>query len=476
MPVPGPVVTNQRIEIMKPIVAIVGRPNVGKSTLFNRITRSRDAIVDDLPGVTRDRNFGDARWNDKAFTLVDTGGFAEGDDDAFAPHIRQQVLQAIDDADAVVLVLDGKGGSSPFDADLVRILRGMDKPIFHVVNKIDGEGQEKALFDFYGLGIDHPFPVSAEHGYGVPDFLDQLVAAFPDADAVEANPDAVRLAVVGKPNAGKSSLINAILGEPRLVVSDVAGTTRDAIDTAFSREGRDYVLIDTAGIRRKGKVSMRLEKFSIIKALRGLERCHVALIVIDAGEGITDQDVRVAGYAQERGCGVIFLFNKWDLVDNRDGGALKRMTGDLRMAAKFLGFAPILTVSAKTGMRIQRIFSVVEEVYRQYSARITTGPLNKAMDQAMAVTQPSMHKGKRLKFYYATQVSTQPPTFVSFVNFPEGVHFSYQRYLINQIREAFALDKTPLRLLLRQRTGKNPDFLNKKRTPIKRKGKRREKR
>jgi len=454
---------------MKPIVAIVGRPNVGKSTFFNRITRSRDAIVDDLPGVTRDRNFGDVRWNDKAFTVVDTGGFAEGDDDAFAPHIRQQVEQAIADADAVILMLDGKGGSSPFDADLIQVLRTMSKPVFYVVNKIDGEGQEKALADFYHLGIDTLYPVSAEHGYGVADFMDRLTAGFPETMGEASASDIIRIAVVGKPNAGKSSLINAILGEDRLVVSEVAGTTRDAIDSVLSRGGQTYVLVDTAGIRRKGKVSLRLEKFSIIKALRSLERCDVALIVIDAEEGITDQDVRVAGYAHDRGCGAVFLLNKWDLVDNRDGRALKRFTETLRQEAKFLNFAPLVTVSAKTGLRIQRIFSIVDEVHAQYSARITTGPLNKAVDQALARTQPSLHKGKRLKFYYATQVSTRPPTFVSFVNFPDGVHFSYQRYLVNQIREAFALDKTPLRLLLRQRTGKNPDFLNKKSTPVKRK-------
>lgn len=460
---------------MKPIVAIVGRPNVGKSTFFNRITRSRDAIVDDLPGVTRDRNFGNARWNDKAFILVDTGGFAEGDDDAFAAHIRQQVELAIADADTIVLILDGKGGISPFDADLIRVLRAEEKPVFYVVNKIDGEGQENALSDFYRLGIDNLFPVSAEHGYGVPDFLDELTAGFPDMAAEEEPSDAIRIAVVGKPNAGKSSLINAILGEERLVVSEVAGTTRDSIDSAFTWNDRKYVLVDTAGIRRKGKVSLRLEKFSIIKALRSLERCDVALIVVDAEQGVSDQDVRVAGYAYDRGCGAIFLLNKWDLVDNRDGKALKRLTEDLRMEAKFLNFAPVTTVSAKTGLRIQRVFPIVDEVYTQYAARITTGQLNKAMDQALMRTQPSMHKGTRLKFYYATQVSTRPPTFVSFVNFPDGVHFSYQRYLVNQIREAFSLDKTPVRLLVRQRTGKNPAFLNKKSTPLrqrKRSGKR----
>ncbi len=454
---------------MKPIVAIVGRPNVGKSTLFNRMTRSRDAIVDDLPGVTRDRNFGEVSWDDKAFTLVDTGGFAEGDADAFAPHIRQQVEQAITDADAVILMLDGKGGASPFDTDLIRTLRTISKPVFFVVNKIDGESQEKELSDFYRLGLDRLYPVSAEHGYGVSDFLDELTAGFPEMDDAGEHSDAVRVAVVGKPNAGKSSLINAILGEDRLVVSDVAGTTRDAIDSTFVRDDRTYVLVDTAGIRRKGKVSKRLEKFSIIKALRSLERCDVALIVIDAEQGISDQDVRVAGYAHERGCVAIFLLNKWDLVDNRDGRALRHLTADLRMDAKFLAFAPVITLSARTGQRVQRIFPAVDQVFAQYTARITTGQVNKAMDRALHRTQPPLHKGKRLKFYYATQVATRPPSFVSFVNYPDAVHFSYQRYLVNQIREAFSLDKTPVRLLLRQRTGKNPDFLNKKKRPVKRK-------
>ena len=453
---------------MKPIIAIVGRPNVGKSTLFNRITRSREAIVDDLPGVTRDRNFKDARWNDKAFTVVDTGGFAEGDDDAFAPHIRRQVQQAIADADGVVLVLDGKGGRSPFDVDLVHQLRSLDKPVFYVANKIDGEGQEKALFDLYALGVDRLFPVSAEHGYGVADFLDALTAGFSEDTAPDAHPEAVRVAVVGRPNAGKSSLINALVGEQRLVVSEMAGTTRDAVDIAVSLGDRAYVLVDTAGIRRKGKVDLRLEKFSIIKALRSLERCEVALIVIDAEQGVTEQDVRVAGYAYDRGCGAIFLLNKWDLVDNRRGAGLKRLTEQLRMQAKFLSFAPVLAVSAQTGLRVRRILPVVDQVYAQYTTRIGTGALNKAMAQALTRTPPSMHKGKRLKFYYATQTATRPPTIVSFVNFPDGVHFSYQRYLINQVRQAFALDKTPLRILLRQRTGKNPVFLNKKSKPLKR--------
>lgn len=436
----------------KPIVAIVGRPNVGKSTLFNRVTRSRDALVDDFPGVTRDRIYRDAFWDDRAFTLVDTGGFAEPDEDPFAAQIRQQVQTAISDADAVVLMLDGRAGVSPYDREMVQLLRTLTKPVFYVVNKIDGEALEGHLYEFHGLGIETLYPVSAEHGYGVGDFLDRLAASLPVA-AGEVEDELIRVAVVGRPNAGKSSLINKILGEERLLVSDVPGTTRDAVDSVCRMDGRGYLFMDTAGIRRKGKVSRKLEKFSIIKALRSLDRCDVALIVIDAEEGVTDQDIAVAGYAHERGCGCVFLLNKWDLVE-KDLHTAKVYTESLRHAAKFLSFAPVLTLSALTGQRVQRIFKLVDEVYAQYCTRIGTGPLNKILQRAVETNEPSLHKGKRLKFYYATQVSTRPPTIVLFVNFPEAVHFSYQRYLTNRFREETGLGKTPLRVLLRQRTGR----------------------
>ncbi|OQY52331.1 MAG: ribosome biogenesis GTPase Der [Desulfobacteraceae bacterium 4572_88] len=437
---------------MKPVVAILGRPNVGKSTFFNRITRSKDAIVDNLPGVTRDRNYGDVRWDDTEFTVVDTGGFLGKDEDEFASQIHFQIRQAIEDADAIVLILDGKNGVSPFDTDLIEMLRGVIKPVFYAVNKIDGEGQEKNLYDFYELGIETLYPVSAEHGYGVMDFLDSLTAALPTFVS-DASQDMTRVAVVGKPNVGKSSLINRILGENRLLVSDVPGTTRDAIDSLFTVSGKSYSLIDTAGIRRKKKVSRKLEKFSIIKALRSLARCDVALIVMDANEGITEQDINIAGYAYERGCGCIFLLNKWDIVE-KDTHTMKRYRERLRMEAKFLSFAPIMSISALTGQRVPKIFSLVDEVYGQYSKRIGTGSLNKVMKLAMEKNEPSLHKGKRLKFYYSAQVSEKPPTFVCFVNYPDAVHFSYKRYLINQIREEAGLDKTPLRILFRQRTGR----------------------
>jgi GTP-binding protein len=437
---------------MKPIVAIVGRPNVGKSTFFNRVTGTRNALVDDFPGVTRDRHYGDAHWGDVDFTLVDTGGFPGDDEDDFAQKIRFQIIQAIDDADVIILMLDGKNGISPFDKDVVQILRTQKKPIFYAVNKIDGAEQEVRLYDFYTLGIEKLYPISAEHRYGISDFLDDLTDILPKAFSEESG-DLIRLAVVGKPNVGKSSLINRILGENRLLVSDTPGTTRDAIDSVCHVGGKSYLLIDTAGIRRKARVSKKLEKFSIIKALRSLDRCNVALIVIDAHQGVTEQDVNIAGYAFERKCGCVFLLNKWDLVE-KESKTVERFHDRLRMEAKFLSFAPILTISALTGLRVLKIFSIVEEVYQQYAHRIGTGQLNKIFEQAIQQNEPALFRGRRLKFYYATQVSTGPPSFVCFVNYPDAVHFSYRRYLMNQIRDKAGLDKTPIRIIFRKRTGK----------------------
>lgn len=436
---------------MTPIVAILGRPNVGKSTLFNRITRSRDALVDDHPGVTRDRHHGSASWNDVEFTVVDTGGFVDGE--AFSEEIRFQIVQAVEEADLLVLVLDGKTGLSPFDRDMLDLLRGTPKPVMVAVNKIDGPEQEGKLSDFYRLGLDTLYPVSAEHRYGMNDFLDDLVAALPappDGAPAEGEGDVVGLAVVGRPNVGKSSLINAVLGERRLVVSAQPGTTRDAIDSLYQRRGRTYRLIDTAGIRRKGRVSEKLEKFSVIKALRGLERCDVALVVMDASEGITEQDITIAGYAHDRGCGCVFVLNKWDLAETA-GAVESRMVADLRDQAKFLSFAPAITVSALTGRRVTRIFSVVDQVYGQYTQRIATGQLNRVLEEALERNPPPLYRGRPVKFYYATQPAAKPPTVLFFVNHPDAVHFSYQRYLLNQLREHTGLDQTPIRLILRQR-------------------------
>jgi len=439
---------------MKPVVVLVGRPNVGKSTLFNRLTRSRDALVDNLPGVTRDRHHGDVRWDETEFTLVDTGGFLTGDSDVLAPQIRHQVNQAISDADAVMVLLDAKQGLSPHDHDLIAMLRPIDKPVFFAANKIDGPEREDALFEFYTLGVDTLYPLSAEHGYGVSDLLTALVAALPRKKRSDrGGQKIIRVAVVGRPNVGKSSLINRIAGSERLLVSDVPGTTRDAIDTTFRVNGRPFVFIDTAGIRRKGKVSAKIEKFSVVKALRSLERCDVALVMMDASEGITDQDVTVAGYAVERGRGCVLLLNKWDLVE-KDSRTAEKFLKHLRDEVRFLSFAPAMTISAMTGQRVSKVFKLIEEVYEHYTRRIATGPLNRIFSRALERNEPSLHRGRRLKFYYASQVSTRPPTFVCFVNYPDAVHFSYHRYLVNQIRRETGLDKTPLRLMFRQRTGR----------------------
>ncbi|MBF0211305.1 MAG: ribosome biogenesis GTPase Der [Desulfamplus sp.] len=442
---------------MKPLVALVGRPNVGKSTLFNRITRSKQALVDNFPGVTRDRHYADAVWSEKEFCLVDTGGFLLSDDDIFAAEIRQHVEIAVNEADVVIFVLDGKAGVSPFDRDLADVLRRTKKPIFYLINKIENTSQQHNILEFYSLGIDKFYPVSAEHGLGIDDFLDDMVASFPtyesNGDAANLEKEEICIAVAGRPNVGKSSLINKLFGEDRLMVSEQAGTTRDAVSLTIEHNGRNFKLIDTAGIRRKGKVTQKIEKFSIIKSLQSLDECDVALILVDASEGVTDQDVTIAGYAQDRGCGAIFLLNKWDIVDSQEKDQ-KRFLEELRMQAKFLSFAPAMTISAKTGLRTHKIFQMIEGVYNEYAHRINTGLLNRIIEDAVFRSEPPLHKGKRLKFYYATQVSVKPPTIVCFVNYPDAVHFSYKRYLLNQIREVAELNQTPINLYFRERTGK----------------------
>ena len=437
---------------MKPIVAIVGRPNVGKSTLFNRITRSRKALVDDSPGVTRDRNYGDARWGDVSFTLVDTGGFSDFQSEEFGHLVRYQVIQAIEEADEIVMLFDGRQGPTPIDTDLVHQLRRSSKPVFYGVNKIDGPRHESVLSDFSVLGVDPLYPVSAEHGYGMHDLMDALTAALPRSTP-EAASHRIRLAVIGRPNVGKSSLINRLLGDERLLVSEIPGTTRDAVDTICKVNNKEYMLIDTAGIRRKGRVRKKLEKFSIIKALRSLNRCDIALVMMDAVEGVTDQDANIAGYALERGRACIILLNKWDLVE-KDSKTAVQYVNTVRDRLKFLSFAPMLTISALTGQRAFKIFDWVDSVYGQYTTRISTGRLNRVFEAIINQHQPPAYRGRRIKFYYATQVSVGPPRFVCFVNFPEGIHFSYERYVINKLREKLGLDGTPIRLIFRKREKK----------------------
>ena len=439
---------------MKPIVAIVGRPNVGKSTLFNLLTRSRDALVDDAPGVTRDRHYGEGSWNEKDFIVVDTGGLLGADE--FALSIQSQVAHVIKEADVVLFLMDAKAGLSPYDREILTDLRSIDKPVFFAVNKIDSPQQEVLLTDFYSLGTSRIYPLSSAHRYGITDLMDDLVKAFVETEQPSAATDETemtRLAVVGRPNVGKSSLINRILGQQRLLVSEVPGTTRDAIDTICRVNSRSYLMIDTAGIRRKGKVSRKLEKFSVMRSLKSLSRCDVALIVMDAAEGITDQDITIAGYAYERGCGCIFLLNKWDKVDS-DADTVRKYMEQLRLKAKFLSFAPALTISALTGQRVMKIFKNVDDVYAQYCRRIGTGRLNRIMENAVEHNVPSLHRGRRIKFYYATQVQSSPPTFVCFTNYPKAVHFSYRRYLVNRLREETGLEKTPIRLYVRKREGR----------------------
>ena len=434
---------------MKPIVAIVGRPNVGKSTLFNRIIRSRKALVDNLSGVTRDRIYGDAQWDEVSFTVVDTGGFSDFESEQFVPQVRYQVMQAMEEADAIVMLLDGREGPNPVDEDLVDRLRRSGKPAFYCVNKIDGPRQELHLAEFSVLGVDHLYPISAEHGYGVVDLMDALSTALPPTTPETAS-DRIRLAVIGRPNVGKSSLINRLLGDERLVVSEIPGTTRDAVDTVCKVNNTEYLLIDTAGIRRKGRVRKKLEKFSVIKALRSLDRCHIALVMIDASEGVADQDARITGYAVKRGRACIILLNKWDLVE-KDSFTADRYVAEVKDRLKFVNFAPVLTISALTGQRVFKIFDWVETVYDQYTIRVSTGRLNRLFEAIVTKHQPPIHRGRRIKVYYATQVSRRPPTFVCFVNYPQGIHFSYERYMINQLRETLGLDKTPIRLMFRKR-------------------------
>ncbi|HOV86035.1 MAG TPA: ribosome biogenesis GTPase Der [Syntrophobacteraceae bacterium] len=435
------------------VVAIIGRPNVGKSTLFNRIAGRRHALVDDFPGVTRDRNYAPVSWRGKTFTLIDTAGFLDSTESGLEEQAREQILLALDEADILLFVADGNTGLHPEDRSLVRMLRRSSKPSYFAVNKVDGPEKARLLGEFFELGLEKIYPISAAHGYGVADLLADLTRAVPDApetNAGEDDPGEIRLAVVGRPNVGKSTLVNRLLGAPRVIVSPVPGTTRDAVDSPLRWRNRSYLLIDTAGIRRKGKTREKLEKISVLKALQSIERSHVSLLMLDASEGITDQDLHIAGYIQDQSRACLVILNKWDLLA-ADPKRQKRYGEEVRDRMRFMPFAPLLPVSAQTGRNLSKILPTTNEIFEQYNRRITTGVVNRALERTLARHEPPSAGNRRLKFYYATQASTRPPTFVLFCNDPESVHFSYKRYLINQFRESFQLDKTPIRILFRGR-------------------------
>lgn len=430
---------------MSSIVAIVGRPNVGKSTLFNRILGRRVAIVEDVPGVTRDRNYAEVSRYTKRFTLIDTGGFEPASKDRLLAQMREQSQLAIEEADVILFVMDGREGLNPADEEVAAMLRQVDKPVLFVVNKVDGPAQESLLGEFYALGVGDLYPISAEHRLGVGTLIDEVLECLPEHDADQESPTETRLSIIGRPNVGKSSLVNRLLGYERVVANPTAGTTRDSVDTPFVYNEKRYVLIDTAGIRRKGRVAQKLEKYSVIQALKALDRTHIAMVVIDAEEGITDQDVTIAGYAYERGRAVILIVNKWDLVE-KDNTTMGDYVKNIRGAFKFIPDCPIHFVSALTGQRVNKIMADVETVSEEFNRKVPTAELNRVLKDAEINHPPPMFRGRRLKLFYATQTAVRPPTFVIFVNKAEGIHFSYERYLMNCLRQAFGFAACPIRL------------------------------
>ncbi len=435
------------------IVALVGRPNVGKSTLFNRMTKSRKALVDPTPGVTRDRHYERVVWDDKLFILVDTGGIDDNPEDLLVDHIREQAIAAIEEADIILFLMDGREGVTAADYEVVELLRKTKKTIFHVVNKIDGPEQElEMVSQFYELGIEKVWALSAEHSYGFYTLMEDLSTSLRESDSDANLPDnTIKVAFFGRPNVGKSSMVNKILGEDRMVVSDISGTTRDSVDTLLSHGKHNYLLIDTAGIRRKGKTKEKLEKFSILKALSALERCDIAVVLIDADEGITEQDTKVIGYTQDHGRGLILLVNKWDLIQ-KDKKRQKELMEEIGRSVPFVGFAPLLTVSALSGYGIKRLFPTIGSVYRQFTASFPTASLNRLLNDATEDHSPPIYKNKRLKFYYTSQIGTCPPKFVVMTNSYKGVHFSYKRYLVNRYREGLGLDKVPLQIIFKDKS------------------------
>ena len=439
----------------KPIVAIIGKPNVGKSTFFNYVVGSRISIVEDTPGVTRDRIYGESNWRGRKFTLIDTGGIEPNTDDVILSQMRIQAEIAIDIADVVIFLTNIREGVTPADEDIALMLKKSKKPIVLVCNKADSyEKFKNDSYEFFKLGLGEPTLVSASNAQGIGDVLDAVFDKFPEKENDEEDEERIKVAVIGKPNVGKSSLINKILGENRNIVSDIAGTTRDAIDSYFENDKGKYVFIDTAGIRKKSKVTESIEKYSVMRSILAIERADICLMLIDSLEGITDQDAKIAGEAHEAGKGVIIVINKWDEYD-KENGTLEKYTKEVYNKLSYLSYAPIIFISAKTGQRVNKLFDMINEVASENAKRITTGTLNQVINEAIAIVQPPTDKGKRLKIFYGTQSSTKPPTFVIFVNKKELFHFSYERYLINQFRKEFGFVGTPIRIIVREKLDKD---------------------
>lgn len=433
----------------KPVIAIVGRPNVGKSTIFNRIVGERVSIVEDIPGVTRDRIYSSAEWLTHDFNIIDTGGIDIGDE-PFLEQIRQQAEIAIDEADVIIFMTNGREGVTAADEQVAKILYKTKKSVVLAVNKIDNPDMREMIYDFYSLGFGEPWPISGSHGLGLGDLLDECAKHFPQEDETQYGDDVIKFSLIGRPNVGKSSLVNAFLGNDRVIVSDIAGTTRDAIDTPYTYDGQEYVIIDTAGMRKKGKVYETTEKYSVLRALRAIERSDVVLVVLNADEGIQEQDKKIAGYAHEAGKAVIIVVNKWDAVE-KDDKTMNFYTQQIREHFLFLDYAPIIFVSAKTKQRVHQILAIVQRVSENHAMRIQSSILNEVIEDSVARNPAPADKGRRLRIYYATQVAIQPPTFVVFVNDPELMHFSYERFLENRIRETFDFEGTPIRLITRAR-------------------------
>ena len=434
----------------KPLVAIVGRPNVGKSTLFNRLTGKRISIVEDTPGVTRDRIYGDAEWLNKSFTLIDTGGIEPASEDKIAIQMRRQAELAMETADVILFLVDGREGMTAADREVAAMLRKSGKPVVLAVNKLDAPKYNDAIYEFYALGLGDPIIISAGQGLGLGDMLDEVCAHFPEETAEEGE-HPLNIAVVGKPNVGKSSLVNAILGEERCIVSNIPGTTRDAVDTPFTVDGEPFVLVDTAGIRRKRAVEDEtIERYSVIRSLAAVRRADVVLIVVDAEQGLSEQDVKIAGYVHEEGKPSVLVVNKWDLIE-KDTNTMNQFKKDMQVDLAFMDYVPFLFISAKTGQRVNKLLSAAKESYAQSVRRITTGTLNDIVNEAISMIEPPAMSGKRLKIYYATEVSVQPPTFVIFVNEESLVHFSYKRYMENYFRKTFGFQGTPIKIIFRNR-------------------------